>query len=162
MRRKTVVTAVLVAAAATMLLAGAAWAWGPGAGAHDHAMMGKFITWRVNEVLDTIAATEAQRTVVLGAKDRLFAEVTKAHEQGKGTHDALQAQWLSDKPDRDRLHALVDAKAAEMARLGHLAVDEALAVHAALTPEQRAKLVEEIERAHGGPHGPHGPHPPVD
>jgi Spy/CpxP family protein refolding chaperone len=56
------------------------------------------------------------------------------------------AEWKAEKPDAAKLHALVDQRAAEMTAMAHQAVDAAVEVHDALTPEQRAKVTKKIER----------------
>lgn len=119
-------------------------------GDRDPARMAAMITDRVEDALDDLDATPAQRTQLLAVKDRLLAEGQKLQGTRQATHETLRAEWASEKPDRAKLHALVDARAAELTAMAHQAVDAAIEVHATLTPEQRAKLARKAARF--GPH----------
>jgi protein CpxP len=55
-------------------------------------------------------------------------------------------EWAAEKPDAERLHALVDAHAEVMRAAAHAAVDAGLEIHALLDPTQRAALADMLER----------------
>jgi periplasmic protein CpxP/Spy len=119
---------------------------GPFGHGHDPAALAAHLTDRVEGVLDDLDATPAQRTQVLAVKDRMLGEIQKHQATRQETHAALLAEWNSPTPDRAKLHALVDQRAAEMTATAHQAVDAAIEVHDALTPDQRAKLARKAER----------------
>jgi Spy/CpxP family protein refolding chaperone len=119
----------------------------PGGG--DPAKQAAFVTERLNDALDDIDATPAQRTQLGAIKDRLLADAQKLQGARKATHEAMLAEWNAEKVDRVKVHALIDQRAEEMKALAHQAADAAIEAHDALTPEQRAKLAKKAERMHG-------------
>ena len=70
---------------------GSAFAHGARHG-HDPARMKKFVDWRVNETLDEIDATDAQRTQILGIVDGMVAKVQAEHAvlNANGSADATK------------------------------------------------------------------------
>jgi Spy/CpxP family protein refolding chaperone len=144
MWKKTLVIGALAAAGIATLTG-----FRGGCGRPDHrdpAAVAGFVTDRVDDALDDLDATPGQRTAIHAVTDRVLARVL----QHRGEHDAdravLLGEWRSASPDRARLHALVDQRAAEMTAMAHEAVDAAIEVHATLTPEQREKVARKVER----------------
>jgi periplasmic protein CpxP/Spy len=124
---------------------------GCGRGGHhgrDPAQVAAFVTDRVDDVLDDIDATPDQRTRIHAVKDRLLASAQAARAGRAEVHDAVLAEWNAAQPDAAKLHALVDARAAELQKLAHEAVDAGVEVHGMLTPEQREKISKKAERWH--------------
>jgi Spy/CpxP family protein refolding chaperone len=126
---------------------------GGGCGGHrghgrDPARTAAFVTDRVDDLLDDVDATPDQRTRVHAVKDRMLASAQGLRAGHREVHDALVAEWKAEQPDAAKLHALVDARAEELRKLAHEAVDAGVEVHGILTPEQREKLTRKIERAH--------------
>lgn len=111
---------------------------------HDPEKMKKHVTYFVNDALDDLQATPSQRAAVLAAKDRLFERSLGLHADGRMTARAFLTEWERDTPDADRVHALIDERAAAMTALAHQAAAEVLAVHGILTPEQRAQVAAKI------------------
>jgi len=123
-----------------------------GCGHPDHrdpAQLAAFVTEHLNDVLDDLDATPAQRTQLQAIKDRLLQSVQKLQGTRQATHDALLAEWKADKVDRAKVLALIDQRADELKALAHDAADAAIEAHDALTPEQRAKVAKKAERMHG-------------
>lgn len=123
-----------------------------GCGRPDHrdpAQVAAFVTEHVNDLLDDLDATPAQRTQILAIKDRMLASAQKLQADRKTTHDALVAEWKADQVDRAKVHALIDARADELRALAHQAADAAIEAHDVLTPDQRAKVAKKMERMHG-------------
>jgi Spy/CpxP family protein refolding chaperone len=140
--------------AAGIVAVGALAAWrGGGCGPHglgrDPAAVAAFVTDRVDDALDDLEATPAQREQVHAAKQRLLDRGAGERAAGRAAREAMLAEWRAASPDRARLHALVDERARAMTALAHAAVDEVLEVHASLAPEQREKLVRKVERRMG-------------
>jgi protein CpxP len=117
-------------------------------GPRDPAEVAAFVSGRVDDLLDDLDATPEQRTRIDAVKERLLADGAKLHGAHGEVHDALHAEWTSDKPDAAKLHALVDARAEQMKAFAHEAVDAGVEVHGILTPEQRAKLTKKMDRWH--------------
>lgn len=140
--------------AAALVAVGGLAAWrGGGCGAHGHgrdpAAVAAFVTDRVDDALDDLEATPAQRERIHAVKQRLFEKGAAERDAGRAARAALLAEWKAGTPDAARLHALVDERAAAMTALAHEAVDAAVEVHGALTPEQREKLTRKVERRMG-------------
>jgi periplasmic protein CpxP/Spy len=112
------------------------------------AEMAAFVHDRVDDTLDDLSATEAQRAQIHAIEERLLARAAALHQDHEGDRAELLAQWQSANPDRAKLHALVDQRFEAMKAFAHEAVDAGVEVHDVLTPEQRAKLAKKIERMH--------------
>lgn len=141
-------------AAGLMILGGAAALTGfaGGCGGHgrghgrDPAAMAAFVTDRVDDALDDLDATPEQRARVHAVKERVLAAAQEARAAGGDHRAELLAAWRSEAPDAARLHALVDQHLDAMRAAAHQAVDGAVEVHAALTPEQREQVAAKAER----------------
>ncbi len=137
----------LAGLAGVVVLAG----WGGRCGhhrSHDPAEMAAFVTDRVDDTLDDLDATDAQRQQIHAIKDRLLTKGAALHQGREAFHGEVLTQWQSANPDRARLHALVDERFEAMRALAHEAVDAGVEVHGVLTPEQRAQLTKKVERMH--------------
>jgi Spy/CpxP family protein refolding chaperone len=117
---------------------------GPGHG--GPAYMERFVSNRLEDVLDDVRATDAQRQQILAIKDRLVADA-KALRAGHGdVHKELLAQWQLDAPDAARVRAIVDARGDSMKKFADEVTDAILQVHGILTPEQRAQIAKKAQR----------------
>ena len=141
--KKILLTALVVVAFATGALALTA------ARSHGPARMDRFLTHRVEDMLDDVHATDAQRQQVLGIKDKLVADGKALHAGQSDVKSQLLAQWQADKPDAARVHALVDGRADAMKSFAGEVADAILQVHDILTPEQRAVVTKKLERRLG-------------
>lgn len=139
-------TAVLAAlAAGFVLLTG----FRGGCGGHHHAdaaQVDKMITAHLDDALDDLKATDAQRTQVLALKDKLVKDAAALHQGQADAKKALVAQWDSATPDRTAVHALVDARIDAIRAFAHEAADAGLDLHGILTPEQRAQISKKVHR----------------
>lgn len=124
------------------------FAGGCGHRPRDPAEMAAFVKDRVDDALDDLSATDAQRQQVQAVADRLLASGRALHQDGEPLHAEIKAQWESPNPDRARLHALVDQRIDALRAFAHQAVDAGIEVHDVLTPEQRAKAERKVERMH--------------
>lgn len=123
-----------------------------GCGRPDHrdpAQLAAFVTDRLDDALDDLDATPAQRTQLQAIKDRLLQDVQELRATRQATHQALLAEWNAEKVDRAKVLALVDARADEMKALAAKVADAAIEAHDVLTAEQRAKVARRAERMHG-------------
>lgn len=104
------------------------------------------VSWKLDDALDEIDATEDQRLVFSASADRLLAAVFAQRDAHRADRAAMVEQLLSAEPDKERLHALVDARL-EIARgLAHTAVDELLIGHKTLTDSQRSQLAAMVAK----------------
>lgn len=123
-----------------------------GCGRPDHrdpAQVAAFVTARLDDALDDVDATPAQRAQLQAIKDRVLARAQALRGDREATRQALLAEWSAASVDRAKVHALIDARAAEMQALAHEVADAVIEAHDVLTPEQRAKLARKAERLHG-------------
>ncbi|MBY0277808.1 hypothetical protein K2Z84_20935, partial [Candidatus Binatia bacterium] len=63
---------------------------------------------------------------------------------GRRVGRELLAEWRREAPDRDALRATVDRELDALRDRAHRALDDVLALHAALDPEQRAELADRL------------------
>ncbi|WP_224248096.1 Spy/CpxP family protein refolding chaperone [Hyalangium gracile] len=139
MKKKIAVAASAVLA--VVLLSGFR---GGGWGFHrDPERIKQMITWRLNDKLEDIDATEGQKQAVQGVKDRLFEDGKRLAEEHQATRLEVLTQLESDAPDAQKLHGLVDARIDAARAFAHKVVDAALEVHRVFTPEQRKQLATE-------------------
>ena len=121
-------------------------------GHHHHAYSQKhperayrYVSYRVDSVLDKIDANDKQRDEVHAVKDSVYDDVKTFRKNTKNAGREALAEFKKSSPDRDKLHALVDQRMDEMRIKMHKLVDGLLDVHHTLTPEQRAELMAMIE-----------------
>jgi Spy/CpxP family protein refolding chaperone len=146
MRRKLIMSAIMVSILALTGVAFAGWRngkWNP-------EQMKKFAEWRIDNALDEVDATKEQRAVVDAEKDGLFAEAEATIERRDDVKALFVQAWSSEKPDADALHKAVDNRVDEWRALAHRAVDSGLKIHGTLQPEQRKALAEKFGQSCSG------------
>jgi len=119
-----------------------AWAHGPGQG----RFMKHMLENRISDAEDFIEATPAQRQTIDAAKADIL---TKLQSHAKGNHD-MHAQLLAlltaDKFDAGQAQQMADDKAAELRELAKELIPEVQKIHDTLTPAQRQKLAEHVQK----------------
>jgi Spy/CpxP family protein refolding chaperone len=115
-------------------------------GDFDPATADRRITGHLDDVLDDVKATDAQRARIQAIKSRLLPELAALASSHHKAQQELVAQLSSDHPDQARLHALVDQEIEALRAAAHKSVDGVVEAHATLTPEQRAPLVKKLRR----------------
>ena len=154
MRTRNVVIGLAIGATSLLALGGYAAAQRHGFRPHgEHAMMGKFVDFMVNEKLDELKASDVQKQRVLEIKQRLMSEGRTLHEGRGEFHERLLSLLAQDTPDTAELHALVNAHKEKLSALADKALDAALELHDVLTPEQRQQLAADL-REHMERHRP--------
>jgi Spy/CpxP family protein refolding chaperone len=133
---------------AVLLLSGFAFRGGHGWG-RDPERIRQMMTWRLNDKLEDLDATDAQRQSINAVKDRLFDEGAQLMQDQQAVRVEAFNQLASDNPDAQKLHALVDARIDAMRAFAHKLTDAALEVHRTLTPEQRKELATEFRERTG-------------
>ncbi|MER2565160.1 MAG: periplasmic heavy metal sensor [Myxococcaceae bacterium] len=106
----------------------------------------KMVQWRMDDALDELDATQAQRERVQALTKVAIANAKPLAEQAKSTRAALMTEWKSATPDAAKVHQLVDTQLESVRSFAHTLTDKALEVHALLTPRQRDVLTEKAER----------------
>ncbi|HEU4385016.1 MAG TPA: Spy/CpxP family protein refolding chaperone [Anaeromyxobacteraceae bacterium] len=119
---------------------------GCGGHRHDPASIDRMVTAHLEDALEDLDATPAQKGQVMALKDRVLQKGLALRQGGQETKKALVAQWDSASPDRAAVHALVDARIDAMRAFAHEAADAAVDLHGILTPEQRAKISKKVHR----------------
>ncbi|BDG04502.1 Spy/CpxP family protein refolding chaperone [Anaeromyxobacter oryzae] len=114
--------------------------------AHDPAQVNAMVTEHLDEALDQIDATPAQRDQLHAIKDRLLAQAQQLRSGQQDARAEVLAQWKSDQPDAAKLHALVDQRIDALRAFAHQAVDAGVEAHGILTPDQRAKVTAKVEK----------------
>ena len=148
--KKRILISLAGGGAGFLLLTG----FGGGCGHHpprDPAELAAAVGAHVDDALDDLAATPAQRQQIHALADGLVTRGAALRKAGEPLHAEILAQWKSDSPDRARLHALVDQQLDAMRGFAHDAVDAGVDAHGVLTPEQRAKVTKKLERWHQPP-----------
>jgi Spy/CpxP family protein refolding chaperone len=111
--------------------------------------MKKYADARVEDVLDELKATDAQRKQAKAIEDRLFPEalaIMSAQDKARGEIVDL---WSQTSLDPAKVHALVDERADALRAFAHKLADGAIELHGVLTPDQRSKVTQEL-RSYGG------------
>ena len=104
----------------------------------------KFVSFAVDDKLDDLKASDEQRVKLHEVKDKVFDAAMALKDNGKEWRKTLVTEWLSDKPNADKMHEQVDLAVEELRKAGHLAVDSSLEVHDILSAEQRSDLAKMI------------------
>jgi protein CpxP len=115
----------------------------------DPERIKQMITWRLNDKLDDLQATDSQRQAVNSVKDRLFEQGKLMAQEHQAVRMEVLTQLESDYPDAQKLHGIVDNRIDAVRAFAHQVVDAALEVHKVLTPEQRKELSTEYRERMG-------------
>jgi protein CpxP len=113
----------------------------PGAGKKAY----RFLSMKVDNMLDDVSATAPQRQQINDIKDELFDEGKAVKLSMEGTRGELRAQWLAPQVDRARVHQLVDERLEQVRGFAHKAADALIKAHDTFTPEQRQQLSKQHE-----------------
>lgn len=140
----------IVAVTAVALFAGVAVAacGGPRHGHFTPERLEKMVSWKLDDVMDELDATDAQREQLTAIKDRVMVRLAEERAAHEGMRPEFLLELAKDQPDPDKLHQLVDTRLEQLRPKLHEAVDVALEVHAVLTPKQRAQIKQHVEERH--------------
>lgn len=120
-----------------------------GGWSRDPERIKQMITWKLDDKLEDLDATDAQKQAIHGVKDRLFDEGKALAQEHQATRVEVLTQLESDYPDAQKLHGIVDTRIDAMRAFAHRVVDAALEVHKVLTPAQRKSLSTEYRERMG-------------
>ena len=116
---------------------------------HDPAAMAAFVNHRVDDTLDDLDATPAQRTQMHALVDKVIADAQKTRAGREQAHQALVDQWDAATVDRAQVHAIVNQQMDAIRAMANEIADAAVDAHGILTPPQRAKISKKIHRHMG-------------
>jgi len=108
--------------------------------------------YMVKHLTEKLELTEAQQRVLNGIKDGMTAMHSSHGADKTAFKDTIIAQLKSDKLDQQVLFDLMEAKHKKMEANMKGMVQTLADFHKILSPEQRTKLVELLEK-HGDHHG---------
>jgi Spy/CpxP family protein refolding chaperone len=120
-------------------------------GSVQHKVMGAMMQARIDDALDQIKATPAQRTTVHAAADRVLAAFKEAHADRGGDLEQLLEVFAADQIDGTKLNQLRAEHLARMHTVGDAIVQAISDVHDALSADQRTALVAFIKAHHPHP-----------
>ena len=115
-----------------------------GWGGRNPERFNQMLTWKLDDRLEDLKATDAQKRTIQGLKDSLFADGKKVLEEQRESRGELITQWDSEKPDARAVHALVDARVDAWRGFAHKVADAFLEAHRVLTPAQRQQVSGEV------------------
>ncbi|ATB28055.1 Spy/CpxP family protein refolding chaperone [Melittangium boletus] len=119
-----------------------------GGGARDPERIKQMITWKLDDRLEELNATDAQKRTLQGLKDGLFEDGKRLVVENKEARKQALEQWDSAQPDATRVHALVDARVDALRGFAHKVADAFLEAHRVLSPEQRQQVSAGIRSHH--------------
>jgi protein CpxP len=108
----------------------------------------KFATFKLDDKLDDLKATDEQRKQLHAIKDRVIDTIWASRDEHKQAKQIFLAELAKDQPDPDKLHRLLDERIDALKPKLHEGLDTLLEVHATLTPEQRGLIKEKIQEHH--------------
>lgn len=124
------------------LLRGAHAGWGHGGG--RPAIMKRFVSSAIDEVLDDAKVTPQQRATLNAARDRVFAAFERHHRDHRSEMDEVLRLFESDRVDPTRLAALRSEREGKMKELGDVIQQAVVEAHDTLTPQQRLVVTDRI------------------
>ncbi|HZP13208.1 MAG TPA: Spy/CpxP family protein refolding chaperone [Nevskiaceae bacterium] len=102
----------------------------------------------LDHMLDTVDATDAQRTQIEAIHAKYAPQMKDLHQQIKQTHESEMALDTTSSGYLDQASSLIDQRTALMAKAEKLHAQLRQEVAAVLTSDQRAKLKTEMTSFH--------------
>lgn len=115
-----------------------------GWGGRDPAKMARHVNAFVDDRLDDLDATDAQRQSIHAIANGLLTDLQAMRAEREDTREQLLSFWESDNPDPAAVHAAVDARVEKLRVMAHKLADAGLAARSTLDPKQRAKVASVI------------------
>jgi Spy/CpxP family protein refolding chaperone len=116
----------------------------PARGEHRGRMMRHFASAHIEEALDAVGASQAQRNAIEAARDHVFSVIEETHTSEQGDLERAIALVEADRLDPAQIDALRAAHQANAAKVVDAIVQAAYDVHDALTAPQRKALVDYV------------------
>lgn len=185
-KQRWAIGALIAATSASIVLSLSAWAGGdepPASGPPGMHMMGgpdgmPFGGRHLNHMLDEAGATSAQREQIKQIVDKAQVDLKALHEQGRALHEQGLKLWAQPNLDSAEAEQLRQQMLAQHDKSSKRMLQLMLDVGKVLTPEQRAKIADQMQKHHadmmqrmkahlsasqpGDGHGPHGHRQPQE
>jgi len=136
-----VVAAALVGLTGFGMVRGAQAGWNHGG---RQAIMKRFVSSAIDEVLDEAKATPQQHATINAARDRIFTAFENTRTTHKGQIEEALLLFESDRVDASRLTTLRTQRETEMKQLGDVVQQAVVEAHDTLNPQQRHIVAERI------------------
>ncbi len=113
---------------------------------HDPASVAKLVNSRVDDLLDDVKASDAQRSQIHAIATKLLTDGQALHANHAEVRKEFLAQFDAPAVDAAKLHALADQRVDALRAFLHEAIDSGVQAHDLLTPDQRAQLSKKLHR----------------
>jgi Spy/CpxP family protein refolding chaperone len=123
--------------------------------AHDDAGGPPRGEMRLDHMLDTVDATDAQRTQIKSIETKYHPQMKDLHEQIHQMHSSEMALDTTSSGYLDQASGLIDQRTALMAKAEKLHAQMRKEVEGVLTTDQRSKLKSEMTSFHQHHHHGH-------
>jgi periplasmic protein CpxP/Spy len=135
---------IAVGALAVLIVAGAAWARGPG----RQMMMKQMISKHVAEAEDYVQATPDQRAKIDASVNNIVGILQAQRQERRNMHQELVQLLTGDTLTADQINAVAKEHADRLQVLASKIAPEIVNVHDTLTPAQRKKLAARAQELH--------------
>lgn len=115
---------------------------GPWFGGKKAERIKTFAQWKVDDALDQLDATKAQRAPIKGIVDGLIDSAMNKFADKDGFREELLTLWQAPTADADAAKAVVFARIELMRAMAHEAIESAGSVHGILDAKQRNQVAE--------------------
>lgn len=114
--------------------------WGPRESERAHQVL----SWHVDDRLEAIKATPAQKQTTHALQEVLFEDGEALYLGQRQANERMLEFWGSHSPDPALVHQLVEERMSAFRVYAHKVADSALELHRTLTPQQRQFLTDEV------------------
>lgn len=108
----------------------------------------KKVDYAAKRIASELDLTDAQKTRLDLMKAEIVAKMKEHRKDRAEQHKKIIDLVISDELDRGNLEKIADQKHAKMQELRPFVIDKIIEFHKMLTPEQRQKLAEKIDKFH--------------
>lgn len=112
-------------------------------------LMSQMVSTHVDDVLDKLAASDAQRKTIHAAVDKAIAQLQQNQQDHMAAFEKGLSIFAADKLDQQKIAAFRAEREAAHQKAGDAIVGAIQTVHDTLTPAQRQQLVSFIQEHHG-------------
>jgi len=143
---------IILAGAAGLILAGGMLL--AGCNGHRHGMFGcgadashaKKAAWMADKISRELGLTAEQKGKLNAIKDELLQKHSETKPAREALHAELKTQFLAETLDPEKLSQTLAGRQAQHEAMRGFFIAKLAEFHAMLTPDQRAKAVEKLER----------------
>lgn len=119
---------------------------GPKHGPPDMRVVDMIVSYKLDEVLDEIHATDDQRNEFHDVKTWILLSIEERMEEKRLDRAIFMQELMSDVPDARHLHAILQERLESKNEMAKDILDAVLDLHALLTREQREKLFQILNK----------------